>query len=130
MRTLLFIAISSFILAFSIESNPNSAFAVLERAMRDGDAKRICSFVEDKILMDINKQESVYSKSQAELILKDFFEKNRPKFFVVKTKSSSPGNLALLGTFTSDQDKSFRVSMKLRESASALFLEKLSISPI
>lgn len=130
MKTILFLFISTVLLGLTINSNPNSTFTSLEKAFREGDSKKIASYVDEKILMDINKQESVYSKTQSELILKDFFDKNKPKTFVVKSKSTTQGNFALLGTYTSESDKNFRVSIKLRESGSSFVLDKISVTSL
>lgn len=48
--------------------------------------------------------EGSYSKTQAELILKDFFEKNPPKNLTVKHQgSSNDGSLYAIGTYSTDK---------------------------
>lgn len=114
----------------SLHNNPNATFSSLEKAFVDGDAKKITVHIENKVLLEINKSESVYSKSQAELILKDFFEKNKPKTFTIKSKSNSKGNYALLGTLVTTHNKEFRISIKLRDHSNQFSLEQISINLI
>jgi len=121
--------VGTLFLNFTLSSNPNATFSALERAFTEGDAKKITAQMDDKLLLEINKSESVYSKSQAELILKDFFEKNRPKTFTTKSKSNLKGNYAMLGTLISESNKEFRVSIKLREQGSQFALDRISINP-
>lgn len=117
-------------IGFVINSNPNTTFTALERAFAEGDAKKICAYVDNKILLEINKSESVYSKSQAEIILKDFFDKNKPKSYKVNSKSTTKGNYAMIGTMSTEADKNYRISIKLREDGNVFVLDKISINLI
>lgn len=128
MKTIIFLFYSLLFFGVSIDQNPSTAFDSLEKALASGDFKRIVSHIEDKLLLEINKPESVYSKAQAELILKDFFEKNKPKNFTIKSKSTVKGNYALIGNLSTEGGKTFRVSLTLRESGAKMFLDKLSIT--
>lgn len=135
MKTLLLIFTHTFLLSsmnvgFVINSNPNTTFTALERAFAEGDSKKICAYVDNKILLEINKSESVYSKSQAEIILKDFFDKNKPKSYKVNSKSTTKGNYAMIGTMNTEADKNYRISIKLREDGNVFVLDKISINLI
>ena len=48
---------------------------------RTGNSKDLSKYFEANVDMKILDQEDVYSKAQAELILKDFFAKHTPKSF-------------------------------------------------
>ena len=58
-------------------------------AIKSGDAHQIASYFDAKVDLAIASQEDVYSKAQAELIVKDFFTKNPTKGFVLVHKGSS-----------------------------------------
>jgi len=128
MKTIIILFLSFTLVGFSITTSPENAFGSIERSFKEGDSKKIVSHIDDKILLEINRLESVYSKSQAEQILKDFFEKNKPKDFIVKSKSLAKGNYALLGALITENNKRFRVSIKLRESGNYFALDKISIT--
>ena len=124
------LSVGALTLSFTLNSNPNNTFATLECAFAEGDVKKIIMHVDDKLLLELNKPESVYSKSQAEVILKDFFDKNRPKSFVVKSKSTAKGNVAMIGTLVTVSNKEFRVSIKLRERGSEFALDIISVNQL
>jgi len=52
-------------------------------AIRSGNASGVSKYFGDNVDMKILAKEDVYSKAQAELILKDFFAKHTPKTFTV-----------------------------------------------
>src|SRR5688572_28218462 len=52
-------------------------------AIRTGNAKEVSKYFGANVDMKILDKEDVYSKAQAELILKDFFAKHAPKTFTV-----------------------------------------------
>ena len=61
-------------------------------AFRSGEAKQVSKFFGTNIDLVLLDKEDVYSKSQAELILKEFFSKNKPKAFsIVHTGVSKNG---------------------------------------
>ncbi len=113
-----------------VPANLTAVYSSLEKAINEGDEQKIISHVGEKILLEVNNVESVYSKPQAEQILKDFFEKNKPVLFEITFRGSKKGNYAMIGTLLSDKQKKFRVSMRLRENGNTFQLEKLSINPI
>ena len=60
-------------------------------AIRKGNANEVSKYFGANVDMKILDKEDVYSKAQAELILKDFFSKNAPKTFTVEHNGVSKG---------------------------------------
>jgi hypothetical protein len=56
-------------------------------AIRTGNANEISKYFADNVDLKVLEQENIYSKAQAELILKDFFAKHPVKEFTVVHKS-------------------------------------------
>ncbi len=56
-------------------------------AIRTGNAKEISKFFSDNVDLKVLEQENIYSKAQAELILKDFFAKHPVQAFTIVHKS-------------------------------------------
>lgn len=67
-------------------------------SMRKGSAKEVAAFFIDNIDMKILDKEDVYSKAQAELILKNFFEKHPVKSFTIAHKSGANAKHASMFT--------------------------------
>ena len=79
--------------------------------IRNGDAKQLATYFGNSIDLSIVDKESVYSKSQAELIIKDFFSKNAPKSFSILHKGASPeGTQYAIGNLVTVNGKTFRAS--------------------
>lgn len=102
----------------------------ISNALRSGDAKQVSTFFGNTLDLTIGEQEDVYSKAQAELILRDFFSKNTPKSFAVMHKGSSKeGTLYAIGTLVTSAGKSFRTSFYLKSNAGKYILQELRIEP-
>ncbi|HTF04681.1 MAG TPA: DUF4783 domain-containing protein [Bacteroidia bacterium] len=56
-------------------------------AIRTGNASEVSKYFADNVDLKVLEQESIYSKAQAELILKDFFDKHPVKAFTIVHKS-------------------------------------------
>lgn len=81
----LFIAIPLFSFAtdfFQICNDINSA-------LKTGNSKSIASFISSSIELNLPSNDGLFSKPQAEAIIKDFFSKNTPKSYTVKHEGNS-----------------------------------------
>lgn len=100
----------------------------IANSIRSGDARQLAVFFGNTIDLQIIDQENVYSKAQAELILKDFFIKNQPKSFTILHKGSSPeGTQYVIGNLTTTKGKSFRTSFHLKNINGRSVLQELRI---
>jgi hypothetical protein len=75
--TLLFIISISAIIIADIYTDINAS-------MKTGNYKTISSYFNSSVELNIPGADGLYSKAQAELLMKDFFSKNMPKNFIVK----------------------------------------------
>ena len=82
------------------------AFADVEQeinaAIRSGNYKGISVYFKESVELNLPGNEGLYSKAQAELILKDFFSKNPPRNFIAKhggeSKDGAKFNIGTLET--------------------------------
>jgi hypothetical protein len=104
---LLIVAISAF--AFRMDVIDDIASAI-----RSGNPKNISKFFIENIDLKVIEQEDVYSKQQAEMILKDFFTKHAVKSFTVAHKSEPKnGSQYVIGTLETTNGK-FRTYFLLK----------------
>ena len=95
-------------------------------AIRSGDSKQIAAFFGKTVDLTILSVESVYSKTQAELVLRDFFNKHTPKSFSLLHKGSSKeGTLYAIGNMTTTKGVVFRTSFFIRQSDGKNFIQEL-----
>ena len=97
-------------------------------SIRSGDARQLATFFGPTIDLTILSQEDVYSKVQAEQVIKDFFSKNPPKSFEIIHKGASPeGTQYAIGTLVTTTGKKFRTSFYLKNTAGKNTLQELRI---
>lgn len=73
----------------------------IANAIRSGDAKSVSRFFSSSVDLTLISQEDVYSKAQAEQILKDFFNKNTPRSFsIIHRGESKDGSKYAIGNLT------------------------------
>lgn len=96
-------------------------------AIKQGNAAAIAKNFNDKIDLKILDQEDVYSKAQAELVLKDFFAKHPVKSFVESHSSNAKSaNQFVVGTLTSTNGK-YRVSFLLKKFGDRFLISQFRI---
>ena len=95
-------------------------------AIRSGDAKQLATYFGTSVDLTVVSQEDVYSKAQAELIVKDFFARNPPKSFALLHKGSSKeGTVYGIGNLQSTNGKNFRTSFFLKMSSGRYLIQEL-----
>jgi len=88
MKNLIFILIFAPLSLFSAPSIIDP-YEDIANAIRSGDAKSVSRYFSNSVDLTLIGQEDVYSKAQAEQILKDFFNKNTPRSFSIIHRGES-----------------------------------------
>ena len=95
-------------------------------AVKSGNAGNVAKFFSSTVDLKILDKEDVYSKAQAELILKDFFAKNPLKSFSVMHKGTSKnGDQFAIGTYESTGGKKFRSYFLFKKEGAGLTIQQL-----
>ncbi|MGB4535507.1 MAG: DUF4783 domain-containing protein, partial [Tenuifilaceae bacterium] len=79
-------------------------------AMSKGESAEIAKYLNPTVEVEILGQDNIYSKAQTELMLKDFFAKNKPKSFKVNHQGTKGATGFAIGILISET-ASFRVSL-------------------
>lgn len=107
---------------------PQSApYTKVEAAFEQNNADAIVSMSKDKVLINILGTEGAYSKSQAILVIKDFFTKKPGNSFdfMFKGEESSEGSFAI-GTYVSKSER-FRITLHFKKIGNEFKIESLSV---
>lgn len=121
----LYAVLTSIVLALTGQTE--IPYTVIEKAFSAGNAAEITAMGKDKMILNILGKETVYSQSQATMVLKDFFTK-KPVVsfkFVFKGKETTEGSNAI-GTYES-KGESFRVTIQFKKISTDYKIESLSI---
>jgi len=98
----------------------------IANAIRSGDSRQIASYFSNNVDLTILNQEDVYSKAQAELIVRDFLSKNSPKTFsVLHRGSSKEGTLYAIGNLVTLNGKTFRTSFFVKMTSGKYMIQEL-----
>jgi hypothetical protein len=82
---------------FLVSFTPLYSIDDVVTAMRNGNASQLSKYFDTRVDITVPGKSDNYSKSQAELILKDFFASNEVKGFVVKHKGKQNGSEFCIG---------------------------------
>lgn len=99
----------NFTFGFFIVRAQNSSSNPMEdmvNAIRNNRVSDMVKYFDNIVPVTINNIQSVYSHNQAEVVLRDFFDKNTPKDFnIMDNGSPSKTSKFLIGNFTTSQAK-------------------------
>jgi len=99
-------------------------------SVRSGNAKDLSKWFSSTVDLTVLGKEEMYSKAQAEQILRDFFLKNPPKSFRLKHSSSNPSSAQYgIGSYVSTNGSLFRIYFLIRKIGNQSFIQQFSIEP-
>lgn len=114
--------ISLFILPLSAQQAFNKAFSQMKTAINKADYAALSELFSESIDLTVLETDGIYSKAQAKGVIKNFFQADKPKSFLIKHQgSSNDGTVYAIGLYVSTKG-SYRVY--------ALFKEKQGMAKI
>jgi hypothetical protein len=75
-----------------VAAQQNADLGNVSRSIQKGDAKALSRYFDSSVEITIVDKEGTYSKSQAEVVVKTFFDQHSPQSFKVVHQGSSGGN--------------------------------------
>lgn len=124
MKRLLLITLSLFFFSFLKAQGLNNE---LKLAFKTGNNKVVSSYFNAKVDITIIDKEGVYSRTQAGLILKDFFSKYSPKNFIeLHNGASKSGAYYSIGNLITEKE-SFRTYILFKNNNDKPLIQELRI---
>jgi len=100
----------------------------IEVAIRAGNAHELAKLLNSTVDLNIPDTEGVYSKAQAELILKDFFSKNNPKSYkTLHRGSSKDGARYSIGNLETENGM-YRAYFYMKKNGDEYFIHEFSLN--
>lgn len=122
------------LLFFLLFASPFSALAAgdigndIAAAIRAGDARKLAQWFSNHIDLTVLGKEELYSKAQAEQILRDFFQKHPPRSFILKHHSSNPTTTQYgIGSYLSRNGEKYRIHFLIKKIGNQIFIQQFSI---
>jgi hypothetical protein len=120
LATTFFLLISFSVLFAQTEEN-------ITAALKTGNSKEIAKYFGANVNLKILNQEDIYSKNQAELILKDFFTKNTVKNYIPKHNGTSKNGAQYTIGVLSTNNGNFRVYYFLKKNTDGIQIQEFRI---
>lgn len=98
-------------------------------AMRSGNATQLSKYFDNRIDISLPGKFDNYSKSQAEMILKDFFSRNEVKSFKVKQQGEQSGSQFCIGVLQTSQ-ANYRTKFYMKKKGDRQVLQELGFEVV
>jgi hypothetical protein len=123
---ILCLAYLSFHTSKSIGHLPFTPLVDIVDALKTGNANRLSKYFDDNIGLTIQDKAGSYSRSQAKLILTEFFSNNTVKNYVsINTISNSTGQCSLGILYT--ETGAYQVSISIKQIGGRQLIQQMSI---
>ncbi len=123
MKTFLLIGLATFSLLFT-SYKPVYSIEEVVAAMRSGNANQLSRYFDDRIDIQLPSKSDNYSKTQAEMILKDFFSTNEVKNFQVKHKGENNGAQFCIGLLET-KNGNYRTKLYMKQKGERQVLQEI-----
>jgi hypothetical protein len=110
----------------TVEQQQPTYEAVIVAAFKAGNAAKIAAYFSENVDLSILESENLYSRSQAEQILKNFFVNHKPIDFTIVHKGKSGQSEYFIGELTCS-DAIFRVTLNSKSDGSVREITALTI---
>jgi len=109
-----------FFSSFAVKTGIDEVIA----AMRSGNSALVAKYFDNMVDMSLPDKTNSYSKSQGELVLKDFFTNNPVKNFEIIHKGENAGSQFCIGTLFT-KNGSFRTTIFMKQKGDGQVLQEL-----
>jgi Na+-transporting NADH:ubiquinone oxidoreductase subunit NqrC len=105
----------------------NDIFDKIAGALKSGKSHEVAAYFDSSVEMKLMDKSAVYSKNQAEMVLKDFFEKNPVhNFNIIHRGTSAKGARYAIGNLETSNG-TFRTYLYVKDANGNLTIQQLNI---
>lgn len=119
-RFLLISAVFAFLMSFTIVSGINEVVG----ALKAGNASEIAKYFDNTVEITLPEKSNSYSKSQGELILRDFFNTNVVKGFTIIHQGENAGSQYCIGTLAT-KSGAFRTTIYMKQKGDKQIVQEI-----
>ncbi len=108
-----------------VDQENSSRITPIISAIQGGSSSELARHLNESIALNISGKQGDYSKTQAEIVLKDFFKKYPPLEFSLVFKNENHNNISsYIGKYSSGKDN-FQIFIKISHSNSSFLIYSL-----
>jgi hypothetical protein len=93
-------------------------------ALKSGNAAQVAKYFDNTVDITLPEKSNSYSKSQAEVILRDFFNNNPVKAFSVIHKGDNAGSQYFIGKLVT-KNSTYRTTVFMKQRGDKQFLQEI-----
>jgi hypothetical protein len=97
-------------------------------AMRSGNSGQLSQYLDNRVDISLPDKSDTYSKSQAEMIIRDFFTTNGVRNFQIKHKGESGGAEYCIGVLQT-RNGDYRTTLFMKQKGDKQLLQELRFQP-
>ena len=102
----------------------SAPFSEIINAIKTGDASEVSKYFDNTVEITLPGKSNSYSKSQGELVLRDFFSKNPAKDFQIIHQSEKEGSQYCIGNLETNNGI-YRTTIYLRQKGGKQLVQEL-----
>lgn len=109
-----------------LSQNASTIAGEVSKAIRVGNAQQMAKYFGQNVDLRLPGSEGIFSRSQSEIIFRNFFSKNPPGSFSVDQQGSSrDGSVYVIGTLKTKKGNTFRVYFYVKKVSETFFLHQV-----
>jgi len=113
------------VLLFKFSATAAGTLENIATAIQAGNAKELAKYFDNNVDITVYNKEEMYSKTQAEMVIKDFFSKNPPSSFkIIHKGTSNQGSEYAIGTLVTNVG-SFRTYIYVKQKATSYSIQEI-----
>jgi hypothetical protein len=102
----------------------------IAQAIRQGNAREVAKYFGQNVDLTLPGSEGTFSKSQAEVILRNFFSRNTPSGLTIPHQGTSrDGSIYVIGTLQTRGGQSYRTYFLLKKVSDNFQLHQIQFEP-
>lgn len=112
--------------SFVPQTGGQTSLDSIVEAIKAGNSSELSKHLNPTVELEILQEENIYSKAQAELLLKDFFNRNKPSAFKINHQGTKGATSFAIGILTTSTGN-FRVSIFMKSDNDKMLIHQLRI---
>ena len=125
------LGLAALTLSLVLASFRTSSYSIddIAGAMRSGNAGQLSRYLDTRVDISLPEKSDTYSKSQAEMIIRDFFTTNGVRDFLVKHKGENGGSEFCVGVLQTRNGGDYRTTLFIKQKGERQLLQEIRFQP-
>ena len=129
MKKLLLLVISCTLFFFTVKAQSNRPMEDVVNAIKYNRSEDLSRYFDNIVPITINNNQTIYSRNQAEVVLKDFFDRNIPKeFLIMDNGSPNASSKFIIGSLITPSGTKYNVYILMKQKDTNFYLQEIRLN--